>query len=159
MAELKRTTSDDSDFQNLVHLLDKDLELRDGKKHSFYAQFNKIVNIKNVVVYYDEGMAVGCGAFKEFDNRTVEIKRMFVHQDFRGKGIGRAILRELEQWAAEINYNESVLETGKKQPEAIQLYQKAGYMIIPNFGQYKNVENSVCMKKSLNENRHQVNVV
>lgn len=151
MPKLKRTTSDDSDFQNLVHLLDKDLEIRDGKEHSFYAQFNKIDTIKNVVVYYDMGIALGCGAFKKFDNEAVEIKRMFVREEFRGKGIGRAILSELELWAAEINYRESVLETGKKQPEAIKLYQKAGYTIIPNFCQYENVENSVCMKKAFNE--------
>ncbi|HKR06614.1 MAG TPA: GNAT family N-acetyltransferase [Bacteroidia bacterium] len=147
MTKLKRTASDDADFQKLVHLLDKDLEIRDGKEHSFYAQFNKIDKIRNAVVYYEEGIAVGCGAFKEFDNKTVEIKRMFVHPNFRSKGVGAVILKELELWASEINYSESVLETGKKQPEAIRLYQKSGYAVIPNFGQYKNVENSVCMKK------------
>jgi putative acetyltransferase len=149
MVRLKRTASDDSDFQNLVKLLDKDLEIRDGKEHSFYAQFNKTDKIRNVVIYYEGDTAVGCGAFKEFDNKTVEIKRMFVQQNFRSKGIGAIILKELEGWASEINYSESILETGKKQPEAIRLYQKAGYAIIPNFGQYKNVENSVCMKKSI----------
>jgi GNAT superfamily N-acetyltransferase len=149
MFELKRTTSNDSDFQTLVHLLDKELAVRDGSEHSFYAQFNKTDTIKNVIVYYDEGAAVGCGAFKEFDKRTVEIKRMFVHQNFRGKGIGAVILKELERWAAELNYSASILETGKKQPEAIRLYQKAGYAIIPNYGQYEHVENSVCMKKAI----------
>lgn len=149
MITLKRTTSNDSDFQNLVHLLDQELAIRDGNEHFFYAQFNKIDMIKNVVVYYDEGIAVGCGAFKKFDNKSVEIKRMFVKQNFRGGGIGAVILKELELWAKEINYAESILETGKKQPEAIRLYQKNGYAIIPNFGQYANVENSVCMKKSI----------
>lgn len=149
MAKLKRTTSDDIDFQILVNLLDQDLEIRDGQEHSFYAQFNKIDMIKNVVIYYDEGIAIGCGAFKEFDNKTVEIKRMFVQKNSRRKGIGTLILKELELWATEINYAESILETGKKQPEAIRLYQKTGYTIIPNFGQYENVENSVCMKKSI----------
>jgi GNAT superfamily N-acetyltransferase len=58
-------------------------------------------------------------------------------------------LKELELWAAEVNYKDCILETGKKQPEAIALYKKAGYTIISNYGQYKNVENSVCMKKSI----------
>jgi len=141
--------SDNPDFQNLVKLLDRDLQIRDGEEHSFYSQFNKTDTIRNVVVYYDEDIAKGCGAFKEFDNKTVEIKRMFVLQNFRGSGIGAIILKELELWAAELNYSESILETGKKQPEAIKLYQKSGYKIIPNFGQYKNAENSVCMKKSI----------
>ena len=149
MAGLIRTTSDDLDFRALVSLLDQDLEIGDGNEHLFYAQFNKIDAIKNVVVYYDGATAIGCGAFKEFDDKTVEIKRMFVDARFRSKGIGAVILTELEIWATELNYNESLLETGKKQPEAIRLYQKSGYAITPNFGQYANVENSVCMKKSI----------
>lgn len=149
--KLKRTTSENSDFRNLVDLLDRDLEIRDKSEHSFYAKFNKTDTIRNAVVYYDEGNAIGCGAFREFDNKTVEIKRMFVRQNFRGKGIGAAILKELESWAAELNYAECILETGKKQPEAIGLYQKAGYKVIPNFGQYENVKNSVCMKKAMQD--------
>ena len=149
MFTLKRTSSDDADFQSLVKLLDRDLEIRNGSEHSFYAQYNKIDAIKNAVVYYDNGIAIGCGAFKEYDKNTVEIKRMFVKPDSRGKGVGGKILNELEQWAVEINFTATILETGKKQPEAIALYKKAGYEIIPNFGQYAGVENSVCMKKSL----------
>src|SRR4249919_4131983 len=127
MFTLKRTSSDDPDFQSLVKLLDRDLEIRNGSEHSFYSQYNKIDAIKNAVVYYDNGIAIGCGAFKEYDKNTVEIKRMFVKPDARGKGIGGKILNELEQWAAGINYTATILETGKKQPEAIALYKKAGY--------------------------------
>ena len=145
--QLKRTTSDDIEFINLVKLLDNYLAIIDGKEHSFYAQFNKIDTIKNVVIFFDNNYAVGCGAFKSYDELTVEIKRMFVHPDFRGKGIGAMILEELEKWALELNYFVAVLETGKKQSEAIRLYEKAGYSIIQNYGQYENVENSVCMKK------------
>lgn len=147
MIQLKRTTSDSPDFHGLVRLLDQYLQIKDGSDHSFYAQYNKLDTIKNVVVYYHGDIAAGCGAFKKFDNETVEIKRMFVRPDVRGKGIGTAILNELETWAAEINYSTCILETGKKQQEAIRVYQKAGYSIIPNFGQYENVANSVCMKK------------
>ncbi|MFV8344975.1 GNAT family N-acetyltransferase [Flavobacterium sp. ZB4P13] len=147
MTTIKRTTSSAIDFQNLVVLLDKDLKIKDGEEHDFYAQFNKIDKIKNVVVYYSNNEAVGCGAFKEFDTNTVEIKRMFVHPDFRGKGIAGSVLKELENWAGEINYTACVLETGKNNPEAIGLYAKYGYEIIPNYGQYEHVENSVCMKK------------
>jgi putative acetyltransferase len=149
MTTIKRTTSSDNDFQKLVTLLDKDLAIRDGDEHAFYAQFNKTVNIKNVVVSYIHEEAVGCGAFKEYDANTVEIKRMYVEPTFRGKGIAQNVLAELELWAKENNYNTCVLETGKKQPEAIALYTKAGYNIIANYGQYEGVENSVCMKKEI----------
>jgi GNAT superfamily N-acetyltransferase len=144
-----RTTSDNADFKNLVTLLDQDLKIRDGDEHSFYAQYNKIENIRNAIICYVENKPIGCGAFKEYDINKVEIKRMFVLPDYRGQGIGFAILTELELWAIELNYQESILETGKKQPEAIKLYQKAGYSIIKNYGQYENIENSVCMIKAI----------
>jgi putative acetyltransferase len=149
MTTFKRTTSDDLDFQNLVVLLDKDLAIRDGDEHAFYNQFNKIQNIANVIVCYMEDKPIGCGAFKKYDENMVEIKRMFVLPEHRGKAIGHSILKELEQWATELNYSACILETGKKQPEAIRLYQKAGYIIIKNYGQYEGVENSVCMKKTV----------
>ena len=149
MNSIKRTSSDDSDFLNLVVLLDKELKKRDGDDHTFFAQFNKLDKIKNVVVNYEEDIPVGCGAFKEYDKKTAEIKRMFVKPQFRKKGIAVKILNELESWAKELNFSECILETGKKQPEAIRLYQKSGYTLIPNYGQYVTVENSVCMKKSI----------
>lgn len=113
----------------------------------FYSQYNKIVNIKNVVIAYDNGKPVGCGAFKPFEPNAVEIKRMYVNEDSRGKRIARQILSELELWAVEIGYDSFVLETGLKQPEAISLYKNMGYEIIPNYGQYQGVENSVCFQK------------
>lgn len=149
MHRFERTDSGNPDFQALVALLDKDLAVRDGDEHAFYDQFNKIVNLRHVIVCYSDETAIGCGAFKEYDPKLVEIKRMYVLPEYRGKNIGLNILMELETWAAELNYPASILETGKKQPEAISLYQKAGYHMIKNYGQYENVENSVCMAKEL----------
>jgi len=147
MTNLVRTNSDNSDFRELVALLDADLQIRDGAEHSFYAQFNKIDKIREVVVAYENEKAVGCGAFKEYSARAAEIKRMFVRPENRGRGIAGKILTELETWAKELKFSECVLETGVKQPEAIRLYKKSGYETIPSYGQYLNIENSVCMKK------------
>lgn len=147
MINLVRTNSDNSDFRELVALLDADLAIRDGAEHSFYAQFNKIDKIREVVVAYENEEAVGCGAFKEYSADAAEIKRMFVRPKNRGRGIAGKILTELETWAKELNFAECVLETGVKQAEAIRLYQKSGYEKIPSYGQYLNVENSVCMRK------------
>lgn len=149
MIAFKRTESGNKDFQQLVALLDADLAIRDGDEHAFYAQFNKVDSIRNVIVCYIDHQPIGCGAFKPYDGDSVEIKRMFVQPNYRGQGFGLDILKELEKWAAELNYTACILETGKKQPEAIRLYQKAGYSIITNYGQYENVENSVCMAKKL----------
>ena len=145
----KRTDSADKNFQELVRALDIDLKIRDGEEHSFYAQFNKIDMIKHVVVAYDRDEPVGCGAVKEYSSDTMEVKRMYVPLNRRGQGIASIILMELETWCRDLNYTKAVLETGKKQPEAIELYKKNNYRIIPNFGQYKNVENSVCFEKEL----------
>ena len=147
MTTFIRTDSDNTDFKTLVALLDADLKIRDGDEHAFYAQFNKITTIRNVIVCYIDDKAIGCGAFRAYDQSAVEIKRMFVLPEYRGHGIALKILNELELWAAELNYLEYILETGKNQPEAIRLYQKAGYAVIPSYGQYLHVENSVCMKK------------
>ena len=147
MTTFKRTDSNNADFQSLVALLDEDLKIRDGDEHAFYAQFNKITTIRNAIVCYIDDKPIGCGAFKKYDDKKAEIKRMFVLPQYRGHGIGFNILKELELWVAELNYTVCILETGKKQPEAIHLYQKAGYSIIPGYGQYLHVENSVCMMK------------
>lgn len=147
--KLIRTDSDHTDFRKLVALLDQDLAFRDGDDHAFYAQFNKVDAIKEVIVAYLSGTAVGCGAIKPFSATEAEVKRMFVHPDYRKRGIAAKVLNALESWAAELGFAACVLETGKKQPEAIALYQKVGYHIIPNYGQYIGVDNSVCMTKPL----------
>ena len=149
MIHLIRTDSDNPDFNGLVRLLDQDLQMRDGAEHAFYAQFNKVSVIRYVVMAYRGDEPVGCGAFKEFTGELVEIKRMFVQPAHREQGIAQAILAELEQWAQELHYTGCVLETGKNQPEAIRLYQKISYQVIPNYGQYAGVENSVCMQKEI----------
>ena len=149
MITLKRTNSDDIDFINLVALLDQDLAIRDGKDHAFYNQFNKTDKIKHAVVYYENDIPVACGAFREKESDKTEIKRMYVQPDHRKKGIASAILKELEIWAKEVGYTYTILETGKNQPEAINLYQKQEYTIIPNYPPYEQMDNSVCMKKTL----------
>lgn len=149
MPTLFRTDSTNPDFVTLVRLLDIDLSIRDGEDHAFYDQFNKIDMIRHVVLAYQEGQAVGCGAIKAYAAGTVEVKRMYVRPECRGQGIAGKVLSALESWANELGFQELILETGKAQPEAIRLYTKSGYKIIPNYGQYAGVENSVCMQKPL----------
>lgn len=149
MMNVKRTDSDDPDFQALVKRLDADLAERDGADHGFYAQFNKIDKIRHAIVCYENGEPIGCGAIKAFNDEAMEVKRMYVSPDGRKKGIATRVLTELEVWAFELGYPKCVLETGKRQPEAIALYEKNGYTRMPNYGQYVGVENSVCFEKVL----------
>jgi GNAT superfamily N-acetyltransferase len=149
MINIVRTNSENNDFISLVKLLDADLAIRDGEDHPFYAQFNKIDKIKYVVVALENGKPVGCGAIKEYSPDTMEIKRMYTLPECRGKGIATKVLIELENWTRELSYSKCILETGKKQPEAIALYKKNGYKMIPNYGQYTDVENSLCFEKEM----------
>jgi putative acetyltransferase len=149
MIKLLRTDSENQGFIELVRYLDADLAERDGTDHSFYGQFNTIDKIKHAVVAYENDQPIGCGAIKEYASDTMEVKRMYTSPGGRGKGIATTVLAELETWAAELSYSRCVLETGKRQPEAIALYKKNGYTIIPNYGQYAGVENSVCFEKEL----------
>jgi putative acetyltransferase len=147
MVEIIRTNSENEEFRKLVVSLDLYLALKDGADHSFYSQYNKLDAVKNAIVALDTGIAAGCGAFKEYSPDTVEIKRMYTSPASRGKGIATLILAELERWAAELSYKKCVLETGKRQPEAVALYKKNGYIAIPNYGQYIGMENSICFEK------------
>ncbi|HMR47268.1 MAG TPA: GNAT family N-acetyltransferase [Bacteroidia bacterium] len=155
MSKIKivRTTAQDINFKKLETELDKDLKIKNGDKNDFFVQYNHEVAINNVIIAYVDELPVGCGAFKEFDSDTAEIKRMYVAPDFRCQGIASEILNELEKWAAELQYKKCILETGDKMIEAIGLYQKHHFQKIKNYSPYENLASSLCFKKSIsNEN-------
>ncbi|WP_026898983.1 GNAT family N-acetyltransferase [Daejeonella oryzae] len=149
MLKIIRTDSSNPDFIELVKYLDAYLTEKDGDEHSFYDQFNKIDKIKSVVIAYKNGKAVACGAIKEYNPGIMEIKRMYTSPGERGKGIAGQILNALEKWAIELSCQKCILETGKRQAEAILLYQKNGYRLIQNYGQYAGINNSLCFEKML----------
>lgn len=147
--KFKRTTSDDPDFRKLIVALDEDLYQRNGEAQLKYRQYNHVDMIKNVVLVYVDGSAVGCGAFKKFNEESVEIKRMFVYPEMRGRQLAAGMLQELETWAIEEGYATAVLETGLRQVEAVRLYTIAGYSLTENYGQYIGMEESICYRKEL----------
>ncbi|PIB38136.1 GNAT family N-acetyltransferase [Maribacter sp. 4G9] len=152
--EFLRTDSGNGDFQKLVQLLDADLAERDGEDTAFYSQFNGITQLRHCIVYWADGIALGCGAFKRFDEHSAEVKRMYVDPEMRGKGIASKILKALEEWARELGFTYCVLETGLRQPEAISLYKKNGYAVTANYPPYVGVGNSVCFKKKIGQSKN-----
>jgi len=144
-----RTSSTNPHFISLVKLLDKELAIRDGDDHAFYDQFNKIDKIKYVVLIYENDQAVSCGAIKEYDTETMEVKRMYTTEESRGQGHASLILKELEAWTKELGYKKCILETGINQHEALGLYKKNDYNLIPNYGQYTDVDTSLCFEKKV----------
>lgn len=149
MIKILRTNSEHQHFKDLVVLLDAYLKEIDGEEHAFYKQYNTIDTLNNTVVAYLNNNPIGCGAFKEFNKNSVEIKRMFTLPEARSQGVASKILIALENWANEKGYTSCVLETGLRQVEAVNFYKKNNYKIIPNYGQYKNMTNSICLKKTM----------
>jgi GNAT superfamily N-acetyltransferase len=146
---LTRTNSDNPDFRTLISELDADLRDRNGEMMDIYDQHNVIEKIDTVVIAYMNGEPAGCGCFKPFDSESAEIKRMFVRPNARGNGISTMVLQELENWGRELGYQYTVLETGTKQVEALGLYPKAGYILIPKYGPYVDLPDSICFRKAL----------
>lgn len=147
--EFIRTTSENADFRKMVNALDEDLYLRNGEGQKQYQQYNHIDNIKHAIVIYLDEKPVGCGCFKRFDEQSVEMKRMFVLREMRGKQLAAKMLQELEKWAVGEGYSKAVLETGVRQVEAQRLYSVAGYSRTENYGQYIGMEDSICYRKEL----------
>lgn len=149
MLEITRTDSDHPDFGPLVARLNAFLAEHNGEANTFYAQHNPTDGLPNVVLAHLDARPVGCGAFRRMDDGLVEIKRMFVDEASRGRGVAALILQALEAWAAELGATTAILETSVRLLPAVRLYQRSNYKIIPNYPPYVGVADSVCMEKPL----------
>jgi GNAT superfamily N-acetyltransferase len=149
MYTIQRTTSTHPDFIKLIRALDQYLAALVGNEFEFYSIYNSVENIQHVLVAYENGEAVGCGAIKAFAPNTMEVKRMYVKPSYRRTGVATQILQTLENWAKELGNEKCVLETGREFLDANTFYKKNGYQVIPNYGQYIGVKTSICFEKVL----------
>lgn len=137
------------DITNLSAELHRDLELIYGKGR--LEDF--IEDNKEMLVFYavkdEKHQPVACGALKHYDDSTAEIKRMFVKNEFRGKGLSKLILKTLEDTAANMKYKRVILETGLKQSAAMMLYESSGYTKIKSYGRHREDPDSVCYEKRI----------
>jgi GNAT superfamily N-acetyltransferase len=149
--EIRYTNGEDKDFVSLCEMLDDNLnELVGGEKQrTEYIQYNQLNHIHDVFIIYDEGLPVGCASFKYYDEGIAEVKRVFVRKDYQGRGLSKLLMAQVERKARELNYRSMILETGKPLKSAIGLYTSLGYSVIENYGQYKNMPLSICMKKDI----------
>ncbi|MFC3491450.1 GNAT family N-acetyltransferase [Glycomyces rhizosphaerae] len=102
-----------------------------------------------LMAFDPDGTAIACGAFRELDAASVEVKRMYVDPGSRGSGVAAALLASLEKAAREGGWTTVKLETGEAQPDAIRFYEREGYHRIPRFGHYADSEISLCFAKPL----------
>ena len=139
------------DFILLCGELDLSLNAQVGgeENRSEYIQHNQLQDIKDVIVVYDNDTPVGCASFKRFDDECAEVKRVFLREDYRGMGISKKLMELIETYAIEKGFQYLIVETGKHMTTAVNLYQGIGFQTIPNYGPYKDMAGSVCMKKQI----------
>lgn len=148
---IEYTDGRDRNFIELCHELDDFLnEIVGGEENrTEYLQYNKLDDIHDVVVAYENDVPVGSASFKKYDDECAEVKRVFVKKEYRGRGISNILMKMLEERAREKGFKYFILESGEPLVSAMALYRKSGYKAIPNYGQYVDMEESVCMKKKL----------
>ncbi len=149
--EYIRTDGKNRDFIENCRLLDLDLDRRVGRqiKRDKYQKYNQLDEIREAIVVYDGYKAIGGGAIRRYDDETIELKRVFVHNEYQGQGIGSRLVMLLLEWAAELGYQRMLLETGELLVESCALYRKLGFQVIPNYGPYVDMPESLCMARDL----------
>ncbi len=149
--EFKDTNGDDPDFAKLCDSLDCYLDEVVGKKvqRGQYDQYNQRDSIHDVIVVYRNGDPVACGAFKLYDEEHAELKRIYTEPPCRNMGLSAELIRRLEANAKIKGYKWCILETGKQLEAAFYVYKKAGYKVIPNYGQYAKMPDSICMERKI----------
>jgi putative acetyltransferase len=152
MISIARSDLRDADALTLIAELDAELSGRypEPDANHFRLDADEVAPGRGALLLARlDGELVGCGSVRLLDPGTAEIKRMFIRPGARGRGVGRALLTALEGEARALAARRLVLETGDRQPEALALYQRDGFVRIPPFGEYVDSPLSVCMEKRL----------
>lgn len=146
-----RTDGKNKDFIENCRLLDMDLDRRVGKKikRDKYKPYNQLDEIGEAIVVYEDNKAIGGGAIRRYDEENIELKRVFVHAEYQGQGVGSELVSRLIEWAAELGYHRMILETGELLAESCAVYKKLGFQVIPNYPPYTDMPESLCMAKDL----------
>ena len=149
--DFRRTDGKDKDFIENCRLLDMDLDRRVGKKikRDKYKKYNQLDEIKEAIVVYEDDKAIGGGAIRRYDDENIELKRVFVHTEYQRQGIGSKLVSLLIEWAMELGYKRMILETGELLAESCAVYKKLGFKVIPNYGPYVYMPESLCMARDL----------
>lgn len=147
----EHTNGSNQDFILLCQELDIFLnKLVSGEENrSQYIPYNQLNDIHDVILAYDENIPIGCASYKKYDTECAEVKRVFIRREYRGKGISKRLMGLLEKSAKESGYTHFILESGEPLVAAMRLYYSIGFKAIPSYGQYKDMPESICMKKKL----------
>lgn len=146
---LIRTDGNHPGFLELIQYLDKELRSYESDHDEIYITQNVVPENVYVTQIMQGDQAVGCACLRDYKDGDIELKRMYVLPGHRGKGLSLRILEDLEQWARDLGRNRIILETGSILDKAVSLYKSAGYERIDNYGQYKDIDESICFAKKV----------
>ena len=146
-----KTDGKDKDFIENCRLLDIELDRRVGKKiqRDKYTKYNQLDEIREAVAVYADNRLAGGGAIRRYDDKNMELKRVFVHPQYQGRWIGTRLVSMLMEWAAQLGYQRMILETGELLAESCAVYKKLGFQVTENYGPYRDMPESLCMAKDL----------
>ena len=110
-----------------------------------FIPYNLSESISDVLIAYSDGTAVGCAGLKKYSDADVEIKRVWVEPDWRGKKIATQLMEHIEEKARLKGFKRAILQTRPIMTDAIGLYEKRGYVLIDNYPPYDKLEGAICM--------------
>lgn len=145
------TDGSNADFDNFYKITEEYYSQVVGgvQNRKGFVPYNVITDIKDVLIAYEDGAAIGCASFKEYSETEAEIKRVWVKPESRGKHLATELMRRIEQHAKDKGYGRVILQTRELMKDAVGLYEKLGYEKIDNYPPYDKLEGAVCFAKKL----------
>lgn len=142
---------DHPDFLRLCSELDSFLNIAIGgeEKREKYKKFNHLDTMDYVVIAHCDNIAVGCAALRKYSEHEIELKRVFVQESYRSHNIGGQMLAHLIEQAKAMGFQYMLLETGEFLAASVRLYKRYGFGQIENYGAYKNMPESFCMRRRI----------
>ena len=145
--DIRFVTAESEDFRILAGELDAYYFSLVGEIQYRYAEPNRPENMNGLAVVYEGEMPIAIGAWKRVDDKTAEIKRIYVRPAYRRQGVASALIPALEDSAAEAGFAQVILETARNTDASHQLYLSLGYQIIDYYGSPAGAENCLCFYK------------
>lgn len=151
MIEYKLTDGNDKDFLHFYEITEDYYTKMAGglSKRQGFIPYNLSSLIPDVLIAYDDGIAVACAGLKGYSDDDVEIKRVWVDPDHRGLRIATSMMEMLEKKASEDGYKRMILQTRPVMEDAVSLYLKLGYEFIDNYPPYDKLEGAICLAKAI----------
>ena len=149
--EFKWTNGNDEEFHKFYIKTETYYsEIVGGRKNrEGFVPYNLSESISDVLLAYIDGVPVGCAGLKKYSDSDVEIKRVWVEPDQRGKHIATELMNSIEDKARELGFKRAVLQTRPIMKDAVGLYSRRGYVLIDNYPPYDKLEGAICMALEL----------